>query len=287
MVAKNQLDGLSQLRRADWEEWQWIESVYKQFAEADVSVGAEAAVPIPPPVAAESRLQECPDCGKIVSRRATQCPNCGCPIVALGGVKSYETEEIAHSVSIGKMFLLGGLVCVLVLLLIGGAFLGWRLWRSINKAVEIKLPIAPVQSAPFVPAEPPPVEAATPEQIAEWIDEIATETARRLDAGFSQMHLAQTGIAAMQDQAELIDSIVKGDFAKSAKHDKPKRPSPPPYQSRYEPLRKECIEYLKKNVDPKTANHSEVLKQANLWAETKRSPLQKALESQIGLPTQE
>jgi GYF domain 2 len=40
--------------------------------------------PIPaevvPVVASNSKLIDCPDCGKSVSRRAEQCPHCGCPI---------------------------------------------------------------------------------------------------------------------------------------------------------------------------------------------------------------
>ena len=31
---------------------------------------------------AQPRLQECPDCGKLISRSAVQCPNCGHPFVA-------------------------------------------------------------------------------------------------------------------------------------------------------------------------------------------------------------
>lgn len=33
-----------------------------------------------PEVASSSRLVSCPDCGKSVSKRANQCPHCGCPL---------------------------------------------------------------------------------------------------------------------------------------------------------------------------------------------------------------
>lgn len=40
-----------------------------------LSVAAEAA-----PAATNPKLIDCPDCGKSVSKRAEQCPHCGCPI---------------------------------------------------------------------------------------------------------------------------------------------------------------------------------------------------------------
>ena len=292
LVTTGRLDGLCQLRRADWEDWRWIETVYEQFAEAaetDVNVGADAQVQAEMSAAAGPRLQECPDCGKIVSRRATQCPNCGCPIIATGSLKAREFEADEYQGSrrgqVGKAIFLTALVGVLILLLAGSVYLGWQLWQKANRPAEIQLPILP-EPAPVAPVEPvaAPVEPASPEQIAAWIEEVSAQTARDLDEGYRQMHLAQTGIAAMQEQAALIDSLVSGEFSKSAKHDKPKPPPPPPYQSRYEPLYKECIEYLRKNVGPKTATRTEVVEQARVWADAKRSPVQKALETQLGAP---
>ncbi len=288
LVGADQLDGLCQIRRADWEDWRWIETLYERFAEADA---ADVPVETESAEAAGSRLEECPDCGKIVSRRATQCPNCGCPIVAMRSFVPRAVEATEHHGPrrgrMGKAILLAGLIGALMLLASGSVYLSWRLWQRANQTVEILLPVAASQPPPLEPAEPVPVEPATPEQIVAWIEEVAAETAERLDDGYRQMHMAQTGIAAMQDQADLIDSLLTGEFAKSAKHDKPKRPPPAPYQSRYEPLYKVCVEYLRKNVGPKTASRAGVAKQAAVWADTKRSPMQKALETHIGVPRQE
>src|SRR5262249_43466021 len=36
------------------------------------------------PIDRKANLDLCPDCGKEVSKRATQCPHCGCPLAATG-----------------------------------------------------------------------------------------------------------------------------------------------------------------------------------------------------------
>lgn len=51
-----------------------VESVIlPKFVEADASSSLSE-------VASESRLVSCPDCDKSVSKRASQCPHCGCPL---------------------------------------------------------------------------------------------------------------------------------------------------------------------------------------------------------------
>lgn len=54
-----------------------------------------SAAPIKQPQtsAQESKLINCPDCGKEVSRRTASCPNCGCPI----GADTPISEPIVHS----------------------------------------------------------------------------------------------------------------------------------------------------------------------------------------------
>ncbi len=45
----------------------------------DEDSASTASTP-PVPEQTNSKLTPCPDCGKLVSKRASQCPNCGCPI---------------------------------------------------------------------------------------------------------------------------------------------------------------------------------------------------------------
>jgi len=299
MVASNRLDGLCQVRQADWADWRWIETVYKQFAEADAKTALDDdakpddAVESAPPVAAESRLQECPDCGKIISRRATQCPNCGCPVAAEARFRSSRAATAEYGSGkrksrTWKTIVLATLSCTLLALLSGIGVVGWLFWQRANRPAEVLVPLFQPQSAPVAPAEPVPTAAgpASPEQIAAWINEVAAETARRIDNGYRQLHMAQTGIQAMQAQVDLIDSLVSGNFAKSAKHDNKKPPPkpPPPYQSQYETLNQECAAYLRENLGSEVAGRGEVVELARRWSDAKRSPLQKVLETQIGVP---
>lgn len=43
--------------------------------------------------APQSRLQECPACGKQISKTAAQCPNCGHPFAAAGAARGVQTTE--------------------------------------------------------------------------------------------------------------------------------------------------------------------------------------------------
>lgn len=280
LAADGRLDGLCQVRRADWEEWRWIETVYPQFAEHDAAAPPLAAVkPSPPPTPAKkTRLQECPDCGKIVSRRATQCPNCGCPIAAASRLQATDIyagdEDDAHFIAnrkrrTRKVAVLSLLIGMLLVLLGGSGFIGWQLWKLSRQPAEI---LAPLLELPPAPVPPPPAatrQAATPEQVSLWIDEVAAETARNLDNRYHQLYLAQAGIQALQEQSDLLQSLASGEFAKPAKHDKkqPKVEPPPPYQSQYEPLRQECAAYLRKNVAVKTAERAGIVEMARRWAE--------------------
>ena len=283
MVADNRLDELCQLRQADWSDWRWIDTVYRQFATTDLDIIDTADAQ--EPVAAESRLQECPDCGKIVSRRATQCPNCGCPVAAVSRLESTRPGPVERKENGGrnlrskKTIILSVLSLVLLVLLGCIGVVGWLLWQKASRPAEILTPILqPLPAA--VETQPAAVEAASPEQIATWIDEIAESAARQVDDEHRQIHTAQAGIQAMQAQAELLDSLVSGDFAKPASHDK-KRPAPkpiPPYESQYETLYQECVAYLRDNLDPQTAGRAAIVEMANRWSEARRPPLQKVLE---------
>ena len=304
MVANNQLDGLCQVRRADWADWRWIETVYVQFAETDAgtvpddyvepdgAVESDGAVEPDdvmksvPPVAAKSRLQECPDCGKIVSRRATQCPNCGCPVAMVARVRSSRAATSGtQNDRARKTIVLAVLSCALLALLAGSGVIGWLLWQRANRPAEVLAPL--LQPAPLAPARPATtaVRPASPEQVAAWINEVAAETAQRIDNGYRQLHMAQTGIQGIQAYGDLLDSLVSGEFAKPAKHDdkKPKPRPPPPYQSQYETLYQECAAYLRENIGPEATGRGEVAELARRWADAKRSPLQKALEEQSGV----
>jgi len=97
LVGQGQVDGFCYLRREDWDDWRWAEVVYPQFA-----LSAEPESPDEQPEShspdTEPRLHPCPDCGKMVSKRAIQCPSCGCP---LGG-PAEQADPVTAAVQSGS-----------------------------------------------------------------------------------------------------------------------------------------------------------------------------------------
>jgi DNA-directed RNA polymerase subunit RPC12/RpoP len=98
LVAEGRLDGFCRVHRGDWDHWKWIEDVYSGFAMSEEAEPEGFADGKKADTKPESRLQPCPDCGKTVSVRAIQCPNCGCPIIPLVTppvAKEKKTDSIA------------------------------------------------------------------------------------------------------------------------------------------------------------------------------------------------
>ncbi len=85
-VSKEQLDNLAtkgrlsfcQVRRGDWRAWKWADDVYPELPPSQRKESGEATTATNEEQDS-ARLVLCPDCGNKVSRRATQCPHCGCP----------------------------------------------------------------------------------------------------------------------------------------------------------------------------------------------------------------
>ena len=90
-VSKDQLDNLAtkgrlsfcKIRRGDWRSWKWADDVYPDLPAATPKQESAAAAPPGPESPDAGRLVLCPDCGNTVSRRAAQCPHCGCPAAVL------------------------------------------------------------------------------------------------------------------------------------------------------------------------------------------------------------
>jgi membrane protease subunit (stomatin/prohibitin family) len=65
-------NSLVQVPSAQEQDMSWVSEVMVDD-NSDSAPFQESAAPVP-------SLCDCPDCGKKVSRRARECPNCGCPI---------------------------------------------------------------------------------------------------------------------------------------------------------------------------------------------------------------
>jgi len=73
-------------------------------------------------------LQECPDCGASISRRAEACPHCGCPMRRVTESPKPLKVEHANPLSTGFNFAVGAIFAQLlfVFLLIGGCVMAFR-----------------------------------------------------------------------------------------------------------------------------------------------------------------
>jgi hypothetical protein len=70
-------------------------------AEYAGDVGVCSACDTEVPIAdSSSKMRECPDCNRMVSRRATECPKCGCPLKASLASK---LGSVAHMPGVDRM----------------------------------------------------------------------------------------------------------------------------------------------------------------------------------------
>ena len=196
LVADGRLDGFCHVRQADGQQWKPIEEVYPQFA-----VGEDAPPDGPASTTAspetEPRLHPCPDCGKIISRRATECPNCGCPIgppaVATLPRRTSSAPKPSGKNRNRKIVFLASAGVVLLVLLGTGVYVGVKLLNLGQSAMdELKLVTEPLAPPPVEPAPPPAptVDRPTPEQIAACMKDSAAAMARAVDQRFEQEYNA-------------------------------------------------------------------------------------------------
>jgi hypothetical protein len=324
LVAKGRLDGFCRVRREDWQDWKWAEAVYPQFA---LLVQPDGPGLDQPPSAgrvggrvpsgcdgdktaaadADSRLRPCPDCDKLVSRRAGQCPHCGSPLAAPdnlaaatgGGARRADETSSVAAASAAKSggirshvgLLVAGAVSAVLLITVVAVVVGWQLWRRSHRAlddaveslaVELTTQGQPPQDRKV---EKPPPKAATPEQLQQYMQEAAAARAKEIDELYRKVHLARSLLERTQQSADLLRSLAEGHL-----EDAPKTKTKPPpaaktedpsYQSQYKPLCDECLAYIRQDVAVGELDAAKVQDLAGRWAEGKRAALEAGLEEQL------
>ena len=204
LVAQGRLDAFCELRRADWGAWREIEEVYPSLAlddDADEALGNENIESSGSSAASQtSRVRPCPDCQQIVSRRAVQCPHCGCPLIEADAAQpsaqpspqqsppgpsrvrysgtsrqarddqgrfAADTEQTTGGPTYVQRrrarriaFLVFSIV-LLIAVIIAGIFIGIQIH---NRSVAAKTPVAPIPAKPkeTPPPEPPAAKKNTP-----------------------------------------------------------------------------------------------------------------------------
>jgi len=324
LVAEGRLDGFCRVRREDWQDWKWAEAVYPQFA---LLVQPDRPGPDQPPPAgkvggrassggdgdhtatadADSRLRPCPDCEKLVSRRAGQCPHCGCPLAtpddsaAAAGAASQPTDETSLTArslqerSGGTRRQVGlvvaGAVSAVLLMCVLAAVVAWQVWKRSHSALDDAVGSLAVeltkqdQPPPPRKAENPPPKTATPEEMQRYMQEAAAARAKEIDDLYRKIHLARSLLEQTQQSADLLRSLTEGHLEATPKTKAKPVPAPKTedhsYQSLYKPLYDECLAYIRQNVAAGELDPAKVQDLANRWAEGKRAAMEAGLEEQL------
>ena len=304
LAAAGRLDGFCRIRREDWDAWRWAEDIYPQLASSPKSgpederpsgeTKPDRPVPSPRP---EPRLVTCPDCGKTVSRRASQCPQCGCPAVILSGQDP--PEEAAPPVAPAESgpqrrkpafwFVTGGAVVALVVVTLVSVW-AWNRWRAVNRVVDQVESLVGEVVEPPTPPEPTD-EVVSLEVLQQYMREASAEWAKNVDSEYRMAHLATSLMDRTQEtlNPDLIEALAGGDLdaIPDAVPADPSKAGAERYQSKVESLYEECYRYLVQNVSPEKADRSIVWETAKRWADAKQAALGeemgKEMEKLLGL----
>jgi len=284
------LDGFCQLRRADWDHWKWAEEVFPHLALPEADEGPQRKPvaanegPWREPVAAGegSRLRPCPDCGKMISRRALECPHCGCPTPVEGAWRQPRPSgDVPGGVS-RKTFFLAAIGALLVMVILGGIYVGLQMWRRIQAATDVldvvTQPLTPPPAPEPPPAPPPGPAPPSAEQIAAAKHVAAVAAARSVDERFARDDAAIRQLDQVQQYAELSRALSAGaDPLKRTEAEKHPPPAREPYRSQYQTLYAECLAWLDAHVPAEVTDLRQIDAAAATWAESKRSPVEQQL----------
>lgn len=236
----------------------------------------------PTPDVPDPRLTPCPDCGKVISKRADQCPHCGCPIgrpaaSAAGQPALPGNDPATEAVPKRRrpVLVVAGALLAFVAIAIPAAYIVWQQSRAAPQAE----PLAP---APVVSAPQPP--AITAEQREAWRNDAAVAAARQIDDLQRQVHSVDVMLKQAQANTDLIQSLAQGQFPEPGELPQSAAATEAaPYQSQYEGLFQECLEYLRQGVlEP--SGREEVVAAAERWAAEKRRPLEEHMQGVVSDP---
>ena len=299
LIATGRLDAFCRVRREGWDEWKWAEEVYPEIASAG---GAEAEAPSAGEAfGTDSALSPCPDCGQMISKRASQCPHCGCPVavVADQGDAAEAAWQPGAEASldrrlqpVGKM----GSVAEIagapkgrkrkwIVLSVAGATLTVVLIVVVALALKgPRRPTGPPKELPQAQTAPAEGEAVTPETRQQWIEEASAAMAKEVDDAYRQTHLAMSLLDRASENIDLIRSLTEV----SPAGDQRSEPTPPPapdaepYESKYDALHKECMADVRSNVSLDESDRAEIQEAARRWADRKLAPLEQKLGDELG-----
>lgn len=301
-VSKEQLDNLAtkgrlsfcQIRRGDWRAWKWADDVYPELPpslrkESEEATAADDEEPD------SARLVLCPDCGNTVSRRATQCPHCGCPAAVL--LKQNSTpgdaavgpappsplviapeptaegvEEQPPKSRLRRRLILAGALALLIAVIGTPAYFVWKTWKGVDNVVQqLTEPAAP-KPEPIPESEEPGEELLSPEGKKAYIDEAARKMAEYIDELQRQHHLPLAMISQTADSVKMLEKLAGGDLDAIPESTSavPGGSGVEPYESQVDELFLTCRDWVRDNVKRGACTRADVWAVARQWAEEKR-----------------
>jgi uncharacterized protein DUF4339 len=288
LAAAGRLDSFCRVRAEDSDEWQWAEDLYPELAstagsQADDEDLAPPEPSRPEPPKPEPRVVRCPDCGKTVSTRADQCPHCGCPASVLQQTPPLVDDSSAVPTSVDGNaswvipLVIGGVSAAVVL----ACIVGTVVWWAVKKAGQVQNQVESVVQELVGEEIELPEEPAAPtlEELRAYAREVSATMAKKVDSYYRQAHMATSLISSTKETSELIQALAGGDL--DAIPDSV--PANESYESQYESLFMECVEYLGENIRADEKDTSKILQAAEKWAETKQAAFDKQLSKQLGL----
>ncbi len=271
LVTAGKLDEFSRVRKQGTDDWKWLEDAFPRNRHKNRSKSA------PKPaddVAAGERLSPCPDCSAMISRRAPQCPQCGCPIPPAATDQRAPLAAGTSAADAPKhkgALVAAGIVVALVVISIP-AFIFAQYWINSRK-----------QPPPPQPVAAAPAPKVTAEQKQQWIEEVAATSAKDLDDLYRRVHSATALMERATEGIKLMQTLAEtGTFPDAASEAAaPKPAQPKPYQSQYDALYKQCADHLAANLPQGDFDRAKVAEVAESWAAAKRAPLEKKLQEQV------
>ena len=319
LVASGQMNVFCRVRHQAWPDWKWAGDLFPELGQSKAPAATgdqhppEVAVeplPGPPtgqPEGAQPRVVACPDCGRTVSTRASQCPHCGCPAV-VPGRRAANAEDPGSKVSAEPTYdgldadllapshrkpkllaRIGGsawvvhTAAVLLLIAVVGLGVAWWAWRSRPMASQYDAAAQTLLGDLAPPAEPPPV-APTPadetpfasaEERRAAIEEAAAEVAGRLDGEFRAAQAAKALLDQTQVSADLVQALAQGDLdaipeSLPTAADDDAASTEPLYDSLFD----ECLAYLGQKIPREQSTKKAVGEAARSWEHQKRASLE-------------
>lgn len=311
-VSKEQLDNLAtkgrlsfcKVRRSDCQTWKWADDIYPELpASKRESKSADSKATSEEQDSA--RLVMCPDCNNTVSRRATQCPHCGCPAAVLMKQTSPAQDgpvavpppapppvpdaakEAALNAALDAVgpkrsgswrpYLIVGAIVLLLATVATPLYIWWQFKKAADQVTaQLGIPLGKQEPPPPIPVpEEPSEEMLSPDGKSECINEASARMAEHIDEFQRQNHLPLSMIGQTLESVQMLEALASGDLDAIPESTSavPGGKGVEPYKSQVNELFTECRDWVRENVKRGACTEKDVWDTAQQWAREKQEAI--------------